>query len=112
MKDQDLRAETAQRKRARKRAQRRAGVPTYIFQPAYLEGYQNRIRREDRIYQRLRDREAREAARHRVVPVSQPKKRVVVGSNSPRLLGAVLLLAASGALNHELSLEAMRGFRR
>lgn len=96
MKDQDLRTETAARKRARKKAQRRAGVPTFTFQHPGFAAYLNACKREDHVRARRWAREEREASRHRVTPVSKPKKSVIV---TPRLLGAVLLLAAAGAPN-------------
>lgn len=87
MKDQDLRTETAARKRLRKKALRRAGVPTFVFRSAGLDSAVNAGRRIDNGYRRLREeteahiRRAKRvahdsAARARAFRTFLPKERV------------------------------------
>ena len=83
----ELRTETAARKRVRKKAQRRAGVPTFRFiHPGFAKGMQE-ARRLDRGYLRLREeteaqiRRAKRvahdsAARARALRTFLPKERV------------------------------------
>jgi len=71
MKDQDLRTETAQRKRERKRAQRRAGIPVFEFERVGLDRYRNRARRLDNGWQRLLAKTEAEIRRAKRVPFNR-----------------------------------------
>ena len=99
MKDLDLRTETAARKRERKKAQRRAGIPTFEFKRGTFANYINNQRRLDNGYERLRERTEAEIRRARRAPVvrpvfnppEHPRRKVGIGG-----LGALMLLAAAG----------------